>query len=79
MRYITLDLDSLTPATLAAIVANLSQIIAAGDYMPGPAGTGDTMTAAYHQLVAIVGDDDADEMLQEAGADPETLFEVVAG
>lgn len=75
MQYISLKLDTLAPATLAAIVANLSMNIAHGDETNN---TALTMAAAFDQLVAIVGEDDAEAMLQEAGADPETLFEVVA-
>ena len=73
--YISLKLSSLTPTTLAAIIANVTQNIAAGDSSQNArmivAGT-------FAALAANAGIDDALDLLREAGADPETLFDITA-
>lgn len=75
-RYITLDLYSLTPATLAAIVADLDEQI--GQHTAGRIIA--TKEAAYEMLVSIVDFDEADEMVasaqkrRQATPDPATLY-----
>lgn len=73
--YISLKLNSLTPTTLAAIIANVSQNIASGDTSYTNSRT---IADAFAALVGNAGYDDAIGLLQGAGADPETLFDIVA-
>ena len=73
--YISLKLNSLTPTTLAAIIANVSQNIASGDTSYTNRRT---IADAFAALVGNAGYDDAIGLLQGAGADPETLFDIVA-
>jgi len=73
--YISLKLSTLTPTTLAAIIANLSQNAAHGD---ASHTTRQAIADAFAQLVVLWGYDDAIELLQEAGADPEEMFDIVA-
>lgn len=73
--YISLKLSALTPTTLAAIIANLSQNAAQGD---ASHATRQAIADTFAQLVASWGYDDAIELLQDAGADPEELFDIVA-
>ena len=78
MMYISLKLGDLTPTTLAAIIANLSQNI--GD---GLTSTPDTdrqhMEACLHQLDCLVGTNEQAELLIEYGADPDVAFMATAG
>lgn len=73
--YISLKLSTLTPTTLAAIIANVSQNIANGD---NSYTNRNIIADAFAQLVALWGYDDALDLLRDAGADPETLFDIVA-
>jgi len=65
MSTITLNLDELTPTTLAAVVANLSQNLAE-DTTRQPYATRIAMLNAYNALIANCGEGDATDLLADA-------------
>lgn len=73
MTTITLELSELTPTTLAAIVANLSQNIGEGT-ADDVLATVNAMIDAEAALISIVGPEDALRLLQDAGADPDVIL-----
>jgi hypothetical protein len=73
-QIVALNLAELTPTTLAAIIANLSQNLAEGT-TDAPDATRQAMDAAQAQLVALWGAEDALALLHEAGADPDIILD----
>lgn len=74
---ISLNLDELTPTTLAAIIANLSRNLSNGTTRQ-EYGTRIAMINAYDALIGNCGEQDAGDLLAEAGADPDELDEIDA-
>ena len=77
MTTITLSLNELTPTTLAAIVANLTQNYTCGSEACDTAKTAVAIATAFAQLDSLVGYEAAEDFLKEAGAEPDALFDCV--
>lgn len=74
---ITLHTNELKPTTLAAIVADMIDMIGA-DYAKHYGDNRSALIDSYNALVCLVGAEDAEEMLIAEGADMDALEAVRA-